>query len=75
MRDCCTDEGSQHIVMRLKAGSSALDRSVQDMWTGTYTTPGLDSTTTADHVSYDVTLDSVFKSPIVDCAWDFVEEV
>ena len=68
-----SDEGSQHVVMRTLANSSNLDRSLHSMWTDTYVTPDLDSTAAADLVSYDVTVDTVFKSPIVDCAWDFVK--
>ena len=69
------DEGSEHVVMRVAAGSSALDRSMHSLWTGSHLTPSLDASAPANLVSYDVFVDSVFKSPIVDCAWSHVEEV
>lgn len=48
---------------------------VSDLWTTSGFQPGLDDTLDADSVSTSADDTSVFKSPIMQCAWDHVKEV
>ena len=68
------DEGTQHVVMRVKAGDDS-QGSIFGTWTETSIIPNLDEPITVDHISYDINEDTFFKSPIIDCAWEYVKEV
>ena len=70
-----SDDGTQHVVMRVPTGSSNLQMSMYSWWTGSHMTPNLDAQFTSNLFSLEVDVADIYKSPIIDCAWSYVKEV